>query len=435
MKVVVSVIIFLGLSLQTAFSANDTLDIGSAQALLEAGMPTDALDLLQAGLDPSSTNVQEWFLLAMAAKSSNRPRESSTYLKKVIELDPEQAGRAKLELAQLAYTLGDAETAKNYLTEVKSAKPPTKVGENIDQFLEMIERQGVPKQWRVNGSVGWMYDSNANAGPAIDSVLLFGLPFDLSSDAKEQSDNALLLQLGVDHNQGISDDLGWQTGFSLSRTDYNDIDNLDSLVLSGSTGPSWRITDTLVASLPLVANWVKIGHEETYYSYSYGVAPQLRYALSKKLSFNLGTTFSKKKYNNNSKRNSENYSLSPSFVYQFSPASFARVGLVGGKEDSGLAYCENELWGGNALYGYTFGDRLQATLNFGYTDTEYEGREAAYRVPRHDKTIRYGVDLAYHIKMLNSDLLLSVNRTVNDSNLVMYEYDRDQVAISWRISY
>lgn len=435
MKIIITTISFLALCMQPAFAANDALDLDSAQVLLEGGRHRDALDFLQARLDPESTNVQEWFLLAIAAKSCNRPRQASSYLEKVIELDPEQAGRAKLELAQLAYSLGDGDAAKSYLTEVKAAKPPVKVGENIDQFLEMIDTQGVPRQWSVNGSIGWMYDSNVNAGPTTDSVLLFGLPFILTTDAKKQSDNAVIVNIGADYNKGITDDFAWQTGFSLGRTDYNNIDTLDSLILSGSTGPSWLITNKLVASTPLVTDWVKIGHDQSYYSYSYGIAPQLRYALLENLSLNFGTTFSKKKYMNFSERNSDNYSVSPSLVYQFSPTSFARFGLVGGREDSGVAYTENELLGTNILYGYVFRELLQATLNLSYLDTEYKGKEAAYDEARHDKSLRFGVDLSYRMKALNSDLLLSINRTVNDSNLDMYKYDRDQVSLCWRMFY
>lgn len=435
MKVIVTIICLIFLGLQTVFAANDMLDVNSAQVLLEGGKPRDALDLLLAKHDPKSTSSQEWFLMAMAAKSCNRPRQASSYLEKVIELDPEQAGRAKLELAQMAYTLGDGKTAKNYLAEVKAAKPPAKVGDNIDQFLEVIETQGTPKNWSVSGSVGWMYDSNVNAGPGTDSILMFGLPFILNTNAKKRSDNANVIALWAGYNKGITDDLGWQTSFSVGRTDYNVVDELDSLQLSGSTGPSWLISDKFVVSVPLVIDWVKLGHDESYYSSSYGVAPQFRYAIFENLSFNLGTTLSKKNYRVLSARDSDNYSISPSLMYQFSPTSFARIGLVGGREDSGLAYTENKLWGANALYGHVFWESLQATLNLAYIDTDYKGKEAAYNEARHDKTIKFGVELAYRINKLNSDIVLSVNRTVNDSNLDIYEYDRDQISLCWKLSY
>ena len=60
--------------------------------------------------------------------------------------------------------------------EVKAKNQNPKVGENIDRFLAAIS-QGTPKTWRITGNLGWMYDSNANAGPTTDSVILFGLPF------------------------------------------------------------------------------------------------------------------------------------------------------------------------------------------------------------------------------------------------------------------
>lgn len=57
----------------------------------------------------------------------------------------------------------------------------------------------------------------------------------------------------------------WQTGWipdAVNWTDYNDRNNLDSL------GATLRSSERMIWSLPVVANRVKPGHDDSYYSYS-----------------------------------------------------------------------------------------------------------------------------------------------------------------------
>jgi len=425
---VLCVCIFVMSSFQPAYAANTDADLQLAQMLVDQGEPKKALDFLVHGLDQSSANTREWFLLGMAAKMSHRPRQARGYFEKVVKLDPKHSGRAKLELAQLSYAIGDADSAKKYLIEVKASKPPAKVGDNIDQFLKQIDTQGVPRQWHLSASVGWLNDSNANAGPSINSVTMFGLPFILSQSAKQTHDNALQLSVGFDHNMNITDDMGWQSNLSANRTDYRKINTIDADVLSASTGPSLRLSDSVIVSSPLVANWVRVGHKTSFYSYSYGISPQLRYILNQQTSLNLGTAISKKVYHQNKQQGGYNYSVSPSIAYQFSPVLFSRAGASIGKQKSDIKFYKYDFWAANAMIAYAFRDILQLSIHASYNDSIYAGKEAAYTQARHDRARSYGADITYHIKPIRADLILSANVTKNHSNLPIYKYDRTQLA-------
>jgi len=288
------------------------------------------------------------------------------------------------------------------------------------------------KKYQFSGSLGWIYDSNANAGPTVDSVVMFGVPFTLSNDAKKTSDHASQLNLGFNHRTGLTDDMSVQNSLSLNYTDYNNLNTLDALVFSGSTGLSYKVNDKLVASVPLVTDWVKIGHDNPYHSYSYGLAPQLRYQLDKQLSLSLGTSLSRKKYQSSSTRDSENYSISPSLTYQINPQSYAFLGARVGKIHSGLDYYSNNTTNINAQYGYAFENGVQTSINGSYTDSKYDGKEAAYTEIRRDKTHSIGVNASYGIKAISSNLVFSINHTNNDSNLPIYKYDRNQASLSLR---
>jgi hypothetical protein len=58
------------------------------------------------------------------------------------------------------------------------------------------------------------------------------------------------------------------------------------------------------------------------------------------------------------------------------------------------------------------------------------GLEPAYTKIRDDKTTTISLNGNYKIKEIDSDLILSINRTKNDSNLAIYGYSRNQISVS-----
>lgn len=403
-----------------------TLEVASD--LLAKGNTQDAWALLDVDHDADSREPSFWFLRGMAAKADNRLAEASGAFQKVIDLDP-SADRARLEMAEVSYRTGDLETARSLLLAVKAKNPPARVGENIDRFLETIA-SAEPKSFRVYGSVGYMHDTNANAGTATDSVLMFGLPFTLSNSAMKTADDALMLRAGMDHAVRLSSSAAWQSGLSVNSTDYSSLHTLDALSVSLSSGPSWQLGEGTAVSLPGVGDWLRIGHDQVYYSYSLGVGPQVRHALGGGKSLSLASTLSRKWYKNQANRNLNAWSLAPALEWQTGEKSAASAGVQFAGEHSGLANYSNRLWGVNAGYNLVLADALRLSLGLQYSDTRYQGLEAAFSEIRHDQTTRLSAGLNYHIQPLGADASLSVSYTDNRSNLPLYTYDRAQISAS-----
>ncbi len=404
-----------------------------AVSLLEAGDPLAAYTLLAENVEKSSTSPQEWFLLAMSAKESGRPAEEViSYLKKVIELDP-RAGRPKLELAQILQSQGKNDEAKKYFMEVRASNPPKAVGDNIDAYIAAMARE--TRNWHVRTSVSWIYDTNANAGPSIDSVLMFGLPFELSEDAKKTEDTGYKLGLGLDHYKKITDGMSWQSGLSLNYTDYQEVDSLDSTHISLSTGPTWRVGKKAVLSTPVIYDWLRVGHHRSYYYYLFGIAPQLRYYLSYNMYLGLTGTYSEKKYKDQGDRDLDKWSVEPFVNLPVGKRGNFRFGMTGGREDSGIDTYSNRLLSGNISYSHIFGKYLSARIYYSYIDTKYDEIEAAYTEVRHDKTNYVSAVLDYPIEIIKSNLMLTVNYTDTSSSLDMYTYDRSQVFLTLQTSF
>ena len=421
-------------AISPAYAANTQETLAEAAGLLQKDKPADSLALLLAKHEATTATAQEWFLLGTAAKQAGKLEDAVEYFEKVLSIDP-NADRVKLELAAVTYQLGNAERAKTLLLDVKAAKPPAGVVSNIDRFLATIESNQGQKNWRVRASAGWIYDSNVNAGPNESIISMFGLPFRLSTDAKPREDNAYILGLGFDHAIPVNGSVGWQSNVNVNWRDNFTVNTLDSLYLSASTGPVWKQNGHLIWSMPVIGDWVRYGYDNDYFSFSYGVAPQVRYLASNKLGLNLATTVLGKSFYNQSARELISWTVTPSVDYQVTESDSLRFGVTAGQEHSGVNFYSNDRWFLNANYFHNFSREFLVSLNGSYGDAFYQGKEAAYNNIREDTRASIGLDLIYHIEKINTDVVTSASYTSNDSNLAIYEYDQTQVSVNLRSAF
>lgn len=421
-------------SISSAYAANDAATLTKASGLLKDKKPSEALELLLVNHDSANASAKEWFLMGLSAKQSGNGIDAADYFEKVLAVDP-SADRVKLELAAVSYQLGDRDRASALLLDVKAAKPPAGVMSNIDRFLATIESSKGEKNWRVRASAGWIYDSNVNAGPSEDIISIFGLPFKLSEDALPAEDNAYLLGVGVDHVIPVNGAISWQSNANVNWRDNFTVNTLDSLYISASTGPVWKQGNRLIWSMPVIGDWVRYGNKDDYFSFSYGVAPQVRYLATNKLALNMGTTMRGKSFYNNSARELVAWTATPSIDYQLSDRDMFRFGVTAGQEHSGINYYSNDRWFLNTSFFHSFSKEFVASLNASYGDAIYQGKEAFFTKSREDTRSSVGLDLIYHVNKINSDIVTSASYTNNDSNLDIYKYDQTQVSVNVRTAF
>jgi hypothetical protein len=183
-------------------------------------------------------------------------------------------------------------------------------------------------------------------------------------------------------------------------------------------------------SSPIVYDRVKIGHDNSYYSYSYGVAPQFRNQITKQLAQTFVITTSKKKYQSGNNKDTKNHSLTYNLNYQINPQSYMSFGLNTSRIDSKIATSDNKTNGLNLSYGYGFANRVQLGLSANYSKTKYQGVEVAYGKTRDDSALNVGVNASYAINA-KQNISLSINRTNNKSNIEMYQYKHKQTNLNW----
>lgn len=396
--------------------------------LMDSGNPRAAYNLLAA--EPK-TMPQDWFLYGMAAKNAGNMFEYRNAMREVITLDPNRAGRAKLELAQALYALESPDDAERLLREVKAENPPQLVRQNIDRFLAIIGDKGCHtngnQRWCVTGNASVMYDSNVNNATTSKTVTLFGLPFKLSKDARAQSDIAYRLSARIDHIVTVNDKMAWQSDLGLYWTDYFKLNRFDVLQFTASTGPVFQLDEKTILSLPVTAEAVSYTDQGDFYSLSLGFAPQLRHKLNETVSLNLGAKINWKRFIDNIARDTTSYSIAPGIDIRTCGQGTFRIGGTLGRDDSGIDIYSNDNWELNTSIYCPVGANTVASLYASYGESRYDVRESAYAVKRHDKRTVIGGTMQYAHQPSGFDGIFNVTYTHNGSNLTLYGYDKWQV--------
>lgn len=410
-----------------------------AQELLRADQPARALSLLEAEHNPRTTSTQELFLLGMSAKLSDNLRKSERYFRSALEREP-NAGRIRLELAEVLYRQGKLDASRAELVAVRNMNPPKQVRQNIDGFIAQVDaakadpnlRPKPQKNWGAYITAGFTSDSNVNAGPDTDTVFLYGLPFTLSSGAQETQDTAFFFRTGINHQTQLDNGIVWRSGAHLNHTNYFEADAYDTTSLSVSSGPSFKLSDTVGLSAPITYNVQRYNEQGGWYSQSWGIAPRLQFAARDNLQFYLDTSISRKRYNDNGDRDLTAYTFNPSVNFQPHEAGNIAFGLQYGREDSGLDIYSNTVRGVYLGYQHIFREQgIRASITASYTDTQFDGIQAAYTEARHDVSKRISANVTYNIPDMNGLTLQgSASYQNNDSNLDINNYDRTQFSLS-----
>ena len=191
--------------------------IEAARAALAKGELEDAEFLLK-GVKPGEGNVDDLdFLYGSIAMAREEWQTAITRFRAMLIRDP-TLPRVRLDLA-LAYFRAeeDSSAAYHFRQVLGDEDLPPVVRVRTLAFLDTIRRR---KTWSVNAAVALAPDSNINAATSSREVNLFGLPAQLSEDARQTSGVGLNARISGGYEARISPDLRFRTSARLSTRTY-----------------------------------------------------------------------------------------------------------------------------------------------------------------------------------------------------------------------
>lgn len=335
MRYVILVLLLFSLSKISKAETEKNINV-IAQNFINSHQYQQAYDILKEAYLQKKYDNQSLFLLAQTSKEIRKFEESIQYFQELIA-NGGDTGYARYELAMTYMNNKEYDKANEQFKLAKNDNPPEKNLKDIELNLYRT------KPWRVNANIGYMYDSNANVGTNANNILLFNLPFTLSDNAKQTADSGFVSRMGFEYQKQIRKNLSWYSNFGFGNTSYLNLQDFDLLSLNGQTGlilEQGRFT----YSLPVIANWLKVGHTDSYYNYTYGIAPQIRTRITQNIVFDNQFIVQQREYKTYTSRTGYNLTYHPSFKYFFSQQHFIGLGGILGRDDVQAKFFSNKAY-------------------------------------------------------------------------------------------
>ncbi|HVO87305.1 MAG TPA: outer membrane beta-barrel protein [Casimicrobiaceae bacterium] len=371
----------------------------------------------------------------IAAVDVGRPAVGVLALERYVLTHPDDV-RGRLELARAYFYAGDDRRSRREFEAVLSTDPPETVRVGIRRYLDALRIREREYLAQVTGYVegGGGYDSNVNGGVA---QAVIGLPVlgqvSVINAAVGKSDGFGWLSAGMQLNRPVAPGASvfatlWGNGtFYASENDF-DLGNL-GIALGG------RYQTGLDAFALTYAHAV-ITLDEASFRRSDGIGFEWRRQVAEQTTLAIAPQFARLSYHGDNAARDANFSaiavaLRRAWLTAWQPV--ATLSVYGADEHNR----ESSPWLGRKLYGVG-GDVSVApasawtiTAAVGYQRSNYDGPYPILDTTRHDDMFSASVGATYLFGRAWS-ARLEYQYTRNRSNLDLFDYDRDLVAIKLR---
>lgn len=417
------------------------------------GLPLLGL-LVLAGIaaPPTATladQLQTEFDAALQAIEEDRLRTARNRLTALLAANP-SLSRARLELARVHYLDSDyaqARTEARRVLDDPDAPPSVRV--TILAFLAQIDadekRFAARHQWAPSLYAGLMYDSNVNVGPSRDIIntgsVVCTPALPCTADSPEK-DFAAVISPGIVHtyNPNRRFDWGEQQGSFLWESQANayyrayfDESDFNLGVLTLRTGPAWVVPGRWRAGVGLQLDQIFLGDESLALFSS--LNPNISFQVGDNTEIALDGLVTQRHYWEDSEEDRDGWYRSASVLATryFSERRFALQAGAGYSDFDADAdrfgHSGPDLTGGLLWQAWSSG---LVFARISYRRYEFDGPESFpfEDQVRDDDELRYYLGFQHDFRagtLRNWSLLGSWTHTDNDSNVQIYEYDRDML--------
>lgn len=395
---------------------------GDARQLMNAGRLDEADGVLDARLAAAPKDVQARFLKGMIAVARSDHRQAIRIFRAIL-IDQPKAGRVRLELARAFYIAKDYGNALRQFQFALAGRPPGEVVANINRYMASIRDS---KTLSYNVGISLAPDSNLNAGSSAREVSLFGLPFDLSEDARQRSGVGLALEAGGEWAPRIGEGKRLRLGLNSQRREYSGSD-FDDMIVAGFAGPRLALGRL---DLSLLGTAYKRWYGSKPYNHALGARAEATYHLSPRLGVSAAAAAQWIDHRQARERDGRLLSLNGGGFYALTPSSAVTAKAGVSRHDARIDPYSN--WSGFIAAGY-FRDLpmgFSAYAEPSLSIARYDEALVAFGRKRSD-TIR-----SVQLTLLNRHLVLtrftpriSYTYTRQDSSIALYDFTRSRFEI------
>jgi outer membrane protein len=387
--------------------------------------------LLELEKQPSTGRARDsqvQFLLGLLDMADKDYDSAIARFRRILVSEPKNV-RVRLEMGRAFFQEGRYADAERQFLYARAGKLPLAVLANVDRFLNAIRQL---KTFSYSVSFAIAPDTNLNAGPATDTVSLYGLPFQLSPNAKANSGVGLSVDANVEWAPAIAKRAKWRVGGLLHRAQYRQT-QFDDMTALFFTGPhlSLRRWD-----LNLLGNFSRRWYGDKGYATSYGPSADATYFVNPHLGVSLSGNLHRVDYDLNGLQNGLGSSATVGFFYTPTPASIVSGTAALGQQDAKIpAFAFNSRQFGLS-YTREFVGGVTAGLSPSFTMIDYDAALAAFPLARRDRQDAIQVTLLDRkIDLHGLTPRLAYTYIRNNSNLELFTFRRSRFEIGFTSSF
>src|SRR5713226_4110927 len=210
--------------------------LDAARLAITLGDYKTAAAILEPTLNDDPSSVGALFLMGEINARQKKFAEAIPYYRKII-VDHPNVVRVRLDLARALFETGEDDAAEyNFHLALAEGSLPATVIDNVERYLAIIRSR---KRFVYDVNFGVAPDTNLNKATANDHVTLFGLPFVLSQQARQQSGVGVTGTVSGEYRADLQPDLRWRTGALLYGLKYPSNSAFDDAQARGHMGPQW----------------------------------------------------------------------------------------------------------------------------------------------------------------------------------------------------
>ena len=377
-----------------------------ARAFLEQARPADDREW-----------VERLFLLGRIEIQLGRPGHAAERFEAILARRPELT-RVRLELARAYFLAGQDDKAKHHFTSSLADELPSSVETVVEGFLRGIDAR---KRWSVSLSASMLPETRR---PDREEVLIGGVPFRLSDDARASSGAGGLLSAGVSFSPAITDDLRGVLAASAAaklyeRSDWND------LSASGDLGLT-RLYDhgSVSGGLRVGRRWV--GGDG--YHRSLGPWAQARLRLSGSTRLGLALSAGYRSHDERRDRDGWRVSASPRLLHALDSRTSIKVEPTFEVVEAKAGHHGSRLLGFGATISRAFENGLFASLTTSAHVRRHAARDPLFGNRQIDRNLQLGVRVRHRsLRFAGFAPWIGYSFESNRSNIPIREYSNHGV--------
>lgn len=406
-----------------AAAAGAISDRGVAERLIAAGQFAEARAILERLEEETPRDNQVQFLLALLDRQELNYDAAIRRFRRILVDEPE-AERVRLELGRTFFESGDYPDAERQFRLARAAVLPAGVIENIDRYLGAIRQR---KTFSVDISLAVSSDSNLNAGPATDTITLYGLPFQLSEDAQATSGIGIVGDVRAEWVPRIAKKAKLLVGTLVHRAQYGQASFNDTTALVYA-GPrinlrSWEFNLRGMAA----RRW----YGDKAYSHQIGGSFDATYFVNARLGLSGALAFNYTDYDRNPLQSGTGGAFSLSAFYAPTSASFLRGTVQVGRQDAKVGGYANWSRLAGVQYSRDFKGGFTLGLMPSVTQITYDAPLAAFPERRKDTQLSSQISiLNRRIDIYGLTPKLVYTYTNNHSSIDLYSFSRSKFELA-----